>query len=448
MAKVLNLNNEVVKMRKEVKKVRALVIRKLTRQISGLRRKKGTESEMEKNQRKVTRLMEEIKQMKTLKPDYVTKEALQKNLSFEKVCKDPECTLLDRATARIASHPQISKHIEELKASVNAFNEERGKTQSSGKPVKNTGEDIIKPKNLTTRENDKANLSDIVTQGQDLTEKPADNVRDETSSQVQSTSCLDSRKTSTQMEGNSSAKQRNTEISTTARISQTVPKKGVLVKTQLTPKNTSISAVEAMKEVESEEDEDSEVEPSDKEEEKEYFDDSTEERFHLQSSESEDSDDDDFFLGKVSKYKKKKKMQSSPVELVSYLKNPFSSAVDLVAETGGADRVEGKGKQGCKPPRLETMFCNSLSGLRQASMRGNRKLMPSTKQQDNRLQQGRGRGRPQFEKPQGRTAPGGKGPGSQNTQQTLHPSWEASKRRKEQQAQIMAFQGKKIKFDD
>ncbi|CAF88883.1 unnamed protein product, partial [Tetraodon nigroviridis] len=33
-------------------------------------------------------------------------------------------------------------------------------------------------------------------------------------------------------------------------------------------------------------------------------------------------------------------------------------------------------------------------------------------------------------------------------QQALHPSWEASRKRKEQQGQIMAFQGKKIKFDD
>lgn len=33
-------------------------------------------------------------------------------------------------------------------------------------------------------------------------------------------------------------------------------------------------------------------------------------------------------------------------------------------------------------------------------------------------------------------------------EQPLHPSWEASKRRREQMSQITAFQGKKIKFDD
>ena len=42
--------------------------------------------------------------------------------------------------------------------------------------------------------------------------------------------------------------------------------------------------------------------------------------------------------------------------------------------------------------------------------------------------------------------------GPQNTAQQaqlpLHPSWEASRRRKEQQSKIAVFQGKKITFDD
>lgn len=33
-------------------------------------------------------------------------------------------------------------------------------------------------------------------------------------------------------------------------------------------------------------------------------------------------------------------------------------------------------------------------------------------------------------------------------EQPLHPSWEASRRRREQMSQITAFQGKKIKFED
>lgn len=69
---VLNLNNEVVRMRKEVKRVRALIIRKLTRQIAALKKKKGKEAEMERNQRRAARLLEEIHAMKILVPDVVS----------------------------------------------------------------------------------------------------------------------------------------------------------------------------------------------------------------------------------------------------------------------------------------------------------------------------------------------------------------------------------------
>lgn len=67
----LNLNNEVVRMRKEVKRVRALIIRKLTRQIGTLKKKKGKETEIERNQRRASRLLEEIHVMKGLSPDLV-----------------------------------------------------------------------------------------------------------------------------------------------------------------------------------------------------------------------------------------------------------------------------------------------------------------------------------------------------------------------------------------
>lgn len=67
----LNVNNEVVKMRKEVKRVRALIIRKLTRQIGNLKKKKGKEADIERNQRRAGRLLEEIHTMKALRPDKV-----------------------------------------------------------------------------------------------------------------------------------------------------------------------------------------------------------------------------------------------------------------------------------------------------------------------------------------------------------------------------------------
>lgn len=67
----LNLNNEVVKLRKEVKRVRTLIIRRLTRQIGALKKKKGKEMEIDRNQRRAARLLEEIHAMKILLPDVV-----------------------------------------------------------------------------------------------------------------------------------------------------------------------------------------------------------------------------------------------------------------------------------------------------------------------------------------------------------------------------------------
>ncbi|XP_025047192.1 serum response factor-binding protein 1-like isoform X3 [Alligator sinensis] len=87
MAHVLNVNNEVVKLRKEVKRARVLTIRRLTRHIGKLKLKKGSEDVVLKNQRRAQRLIEEIHAMKEIKPDQVTKFALEKEINFESVCK-------------------------------------------------------------------------------------------------------------------------------------------------------------------------------------------------------------------------------------------------------------------------------------------------------------------------------------------------------------------------
>ncbi|XP_045140988.1 serum response factor-binding protein 1 [Echinops telfairi] len=113
----LNLNNEVVKMRKDVKRIRVLVIRKLVRSVSRLKTKKGTEDALLKNQRRAQRLLEEIHAMKELKPDVVTKSALSDDTNFEKVCKKPDSTATERAIARLAVHPLLKKKIDTLKVS-------------------------------------------------------------------------------------------------------------------------------------------------------------------------------------------------------------------------------------------------------------------------------------------------------------------------------------------
>ncbi len=135
MPAVLILSNEVVKMRAEVKRVKVLLIRKVIRQISVLEKKKGSEADLEKFRRRAARLREEIHELKTIAPDSVTKAALQKDISFEIVCRNKEASLSERAIARIATHPQFSKKIQSIKAAIEAFKEERKDALEADKNV-------------------------------------------------------------------------------------------------------------------------------------------------------------------------------------------------------------------------------------------------------------------------------------------------------------------------
>ncbi|XP_051728295.1 serum response factor-binding protein 1 [Ctenopharyngodon idella] len=143
MPAVLNLSNEVVKMRAEVKRVRVLLIRKLGRQITALEKKKGNEAAVEKFRRRAAKLREEIRELKVVVPDSVTKAALQKDISFDKVCRDKEASLSDRAIARIATHPQFSKRIQSIKAAIKAFKEERINARKAEKQAIDRAENVM-----------------------------------------------------------------------------------------------------------------------------------------------------------------------------------------------------------------------------------------------------------------------------------------------------------------
>uniref|UniRef100_A0A3P8VYJ9 Serum response factor-binding protein 1 n=1 Tax=Cynoglossus semilaevis TaxID=244447 RepID=A0A3P8VYJ9_CYNSE len=366
----LNLNNEVVKMRKDVKRVRALIIRKLTRQIGALKKKKGKEAEVEKNQRRAARLLEEIHAMKALSPDLVTKTALQKNLKFEEVCKNPKSNISDRAIARIATYPQFHKKIEDIKAAIKAFKEERMKGGKQGGKEKVQNKSDIAKKSLEKHVTDVTTVKQKETTDDKLTTiKVKDNILKD---------CKDSTVSEPEKETETPAE--------------------------------SKQPVAVLKKVSVEEEEESGLESSD-EEDKEYFDDSTEERFHKQSSQSEESDDD-FFFGKVNKFKKKKKKDAETTD---------KQETGLKVESVEKEKIELESRPRSKS--LQSVFCSSLSGPKQSAGDFSKQSKFQKGTRPNAFSQ-------------------------QAPKQALHPSWEASKRRKEQQGQILAFQGKKIKFDD
>ncbi|XP_076016058.1 serum response factor-binding protein 1 [Genypterus blacodes] len=487
---VLNLNNEVVKMRKEVKRVRALLIRKLTRQISALKKKKGKEMEVERNQRRATRLLEEIHAMKALQPDKLTKTALEKSFNFEEVCKNPKCTISDRAVARIATHPQFNKKVQAIRAAVEAFKEERMK--DGKRPV---NKELVQSK----AEKVTPQLPDTHGEGEDEEEEGYLSAEGkETIDDVEGESLLNVTEEATFFDLSDWSKPPPAETAEEIQIPEAKSVKPAATKhshvkdspkikqskapEQKKPNKKPAPQVSQKEEEDDDEEEESDVESSDDEEEKEYFDDSTEERFHKQSSQSEDSDDeDDFFLGKVSTMKKKKK-NSVEREKKDGDKSDLTGK-PTTSDQGQRELDELESRLKSKAKKLQNVFCPSLSGSKasggagrgrggsqsrgQGNQRDGRNFARTSKFQEQHKDRqpraesvklhregrqpesqergsafgGRGRGR-------GRDARRGGGFTPQVQQQALHPSWEASRKRKEQQGQILAFQGKKIKFDD
>lgn len=374
----------------------------------------------------------------------VTKTALQKNLNFEQECKNPKSTASDRAIARIATHPQFNKKIKDIKAAVALFKEDR-KRGGKEKEQNKAGKVIVKSDKK--KENKSVNQKDIKVGEQ----KPMD--IEEGNSVLKST--LDVVPTEP-------SKETRTVIQSAEKTVGNNDKREIPPANTVraaTAKNNEVKDVvrnaPTMKEkhnIQAESEEESDLDSS-AEEEKEYFDDSTEERFHKQSSHSEESEeDDDFFVGKVSKFKKKKKQKGMGIEKTNGMKN---------------DQTEEDQSRREKVTSLDSIFCSSLARSKPGRGRGAGRGRNGDR--------GRGRGESRGvdgpkgafgkqskfqEKPFHADRGRGRGRGGVtrkndhrdgaafSAEPALHPSWEASKKRKEQQGQILAFQGKKIKFDD
>ncbi|XP_048057196.1 serum response factor-binding protein 1 isoform X2 [Megalobrama amblycephala] len=577
---------EVIRMRKEVKRTRVLIISKMVEQVAALKKKKGQESEVKESQERAAEILKEIQALRRLKPDQVTMTALQENAEHEKVLQDPQANPLDRAIARIITHSRFINKLQKVKE---AIEEERAKAAKA--ELKNTDrlnmaeskneyeepeekdeepeekdeepeddddddskedDEVVEEKlesfsteihksgvvePTESKDPDAFELppSKIITTSSEKPKGDKDKLKNveatvpnvqsspEKSSTVSSTKSTPLKNVGKAVD--EKLKSFSTEIHKSGVVEPTKSKdpdaldlppskiittfsentRGVKVKSQnaeasapntqsSSEKSSTLSSTKstplknvgkADKEMEItsktqkkqdlpetkklEADEESDLSDDDEEEEeKEYFDDSTEERFHKQSSLSEDSDDDDFFLGKVSKLKKKKSNQKpdkkatrKPQETtLGKLQSVFCST--LSKSTVSSQKAKyGSHNDGSRPSRFQSQSKGPESRMKASQYKGqdvgtDRRMGPfkpnrqtfKVAGQRQAGPSGAGRGRPQFEQYQNQNPRGPPGNMSNPPQQTLHPSWEASRKRKEQQAQITAFQGKKIRFDD
>ncbi|XP_058022297.1 serum response factor-binding protein 1 isoform X1 [Ahaetulla prasina] len=425
MAQVLNLNNEVVKMRKEVKKIRVLTIRKLTRQIAKLKGKKGTKEAVLKNQRRAQRLLEEIHAMKEIKLDEVTKSALGREIDFGIICKKPNSTARDRAIARLTSHPLLKTKIANIKAAVKDFKNAR---QKPARAISSTEQQLEEQLNKHPEETQHSISSETVKQAesQDKTkaiekaqtdrgekhifesgiEKMADNMK-KCSSYTSAVPDTENEKLIHQI-GNSKYSQEKIYLNDTV--------------------NKTIG------------DSDEDVDKSEDSRKEECFDDSTEERFNNQSSGTDESNNnDDFFIGKVKRMKKKRAANASqPTEQkikTMPLKKTKNPQRDRVLDPNSKDSI-----QSSITMNPGTLYYHVMSDTQPKILKRN-------------IRGHYMRDRTIFEKnnPQKRMSQSSAVKhtiGRDPPQQPLHPSWEARRQMREQISQITAFQGKKIKFED
>ncbi|XP_065262437.1 serum response factor-binding protein 1 isoform X1 [Emys orbicularis] len=441
MAQVLNLNNEVVKMRKEVKKARVLTIRRLTRHIAKLKLKKGSEDVVLKNQRRAERLLEEIHAMKEIKPDQVTKLALGGEINFEQVCKKPNSTAADRATARLATHPLLKTKIADIKAAVKAFKDARRKPPKTQSSDEHKSEEQLsqKPK---LRQHSNSSVDNqthtLVLKQQEAKTK----VNVKTATNIENKQICER-----ECEQKSSGIERT---DSSGDLSLQTSEKHAIVEDQTEPtidwpKRKKLTSANKFRITNKSNSDVSDMEEFDN---KEYFDDSTEERFYNQSSDSEDSDShDDFFIGKVKK--KKKKVADSDLSSAKEKKSLKEALLNKTKDSKFMtmqDVITEESKPSAKAVKLESVFCNSLS-------RSDQKYKNMKRNVNYQTSKNRRTAFPKNELRVKRThlakAAGIKYENKkEHLEQPLHPSWEASKKRREQISQITAFQGKKIKFDD
>ncbi|KAL7830229.1 hypothetical protein SRHO_G00313560 [Serrasalmus rhombeus] len=493
---------EVVRMRKVVKQLKVLIIQKLTHQITHLKKMKGEQSELKGNQECAARLQKEVNVLRNLFSDDVTTAALQGNIDVEEVFQNPESSPLERVTARIATHARFIKKLQDVRDAIEKERTKPEKAEEENKEAEKTiaedGDDGRDSDEEEEEDGDEGVEGGTASVGSDEDDDTEDNKKEMDQDQPlnvikrahvvklpedirPATVVLLSKEKTPITKSKAGVTEQAAPSASLKNIAKMPVSAGIVhlsAKTKETPVKKPPSSnqdikPETKKPEDKEGEEESDLESSDEEEEKEYFDDSTEERFHKQSSLSEESDDD-FFLGKVSKLKMKK--STGPGK-------DTTSKPKTAAEVPDAEGPRGT----LQDFKMQSVFCSTLSKSSGASQKG-KPQGPKPLCFQNQMKHAERDGKPTWFKSQGRgtdrkpSAAGPKAPGQrqvgaaeakmgkpsfeqkrtqsykgapgkpfkppQHSQQALHPSWEASKKRKEQQSQITAFQGKKIRFDD
>ncbi|NXU57912.1 SRFB1 protein, partial [Turnix velox] len=368
-----------------------------------------------------------------IKPDEVTRLALRKEVNFESVCRNPDCTATERAIARLATHPILKPRFVELKAAVKAFKEERkDPAKTSPSKIMKSQEQQMSAQYFSSNLDDQAQKLSQNHQGH----KPKINKKRQTDGVTEEICESEAEQETVELERTCAPEESSMQPVAKHAVTQNkMEKKTGYHKRK---ENMSMSKLNAIKK---------KVSGEEHPQEEEYYDDSTEERFYNQSSDSDSDSNDDFFLGKV---KRKKKTAAATSLPSAKEKDRIQENIVKEEKTTACGTAPGlimeEGKPLGKASKLESMFCSSLStsGQKSQHRRRNPRDQPPKNDRTALLKK-----EPQLKKQPFAKAAGNKCNNKKAClEQPLHPSWEASRRRREQMSKITTFQGKKIKFDE
>ncbi|NXS53002.1 SRFB1 protein, partial [Brachypteracias leptosomus] len=347
----------------------------------------------------------------------------------------PNCTATERALARLATHTILKPRFVELKAAVKAFKDARKDPAEASPSKKAKSEEQPKSVQHFNNNSDDQSLK-VAPKQQGCEHKTKNNMKVGTDRVAEELYESESERKTVEMKGVYAPEEYSFQAVEMQAVTQN--KTGKKLAYQKRGENMSMNNLKAIK---GRNNDDSDQHPNE-----EYFDDSTEERFYNQSSDSDSDSNDDFFIGKVKRKKKTAAVTdlSTTKEKDRIQKNMLKKEKNTVPETM-KDLIMDEEKPHGKASKLESMFCSSLSTSNQKSQNRRR----NTKDKPLKNERTALKKEPQLKKQPFAKAAGIKCDNRKEfLEQPLHPSWEASKRRREQISQITAFQGKKIKFED
>lgn len=105
------LNNQVILMRKFVKQAKIHIINKLVKNLTAHQKKHRKEAQLQKFERKNKRLLNEIKFIKQMKPDDISKIALSETKDWKALLLDKKATLEERSIAMLVNFDSVQMEV-------------------------------------------------------------------------------------------------------------------------------------------------------------------------------------------------------------------------------------------------------------------------------------------------------------------------------------------------